>query len=47
MSEHWPPRYLEVEPLTVLRLYYLEPGAWVKRYLTEAGSAWVHRFFDD
>jgi uncharacterized protein len=29
-----------------MTLYYLDPSAWVKRYLTEAGSSWVRNLFD-
>lgn len=28
-----------------MTLYYLDASAWVKRYLREAGSKWVHRLF--
>jgi hypothetical protein len=29
-----------------MRVYYLDSSAWVKRYLTELGSPWVRRLFD-
>lgn len=27
-------------------MIYLDPSAWVKRYVRESGSAWVHPLFD-
>lgn len=30
-----------------MRLYYLESSAWLKRYVTEAGSAWVRHLFEN
>ncbi len=29
-----------------MTVYYLDSSAWVKRYLSEPGSAWVRRLFD-
>lgn len=29
-----------------MTLYYLDTSAWVKRYLTEPGSGWMHQLFE-
>lgn len=29
-----------------MTLYYLDAGAWVKRYYQEIGTAWVDTLFD-